>query len=137
MDVKRQHTQKEHRMKTNNGLKKAASVASLAGLLLVMVARPAWADSQQTNTLAFVNVYENPLSNNGSGLSLQIQLGGTNFFAQVTALVPASCNAASVDEIKIWASLGQSALLAGKKVTLSYKTCSNTINYITGVLINP
>jgi|SRR6187551_1071282 len=55
---------------------------------------------------------------------LVVQLtGGANFHAFKTA--PTGCNSRSIDTIKAWQSLAQSALLAGKKVRIYYTVCNS------------
>lgn len=60
---------------------------------------------------------------------------GVNYYAQLTS--PCTGIAAnSIDTIKIWQSLAQSALLSNKNVTLYYTTCSGgTTNYITDIVL--
>jgi hypothetical protein len=58
----------------------------------------------------------------------------TNFVAQLgspCSAVPAN----SIDTIKIWQSIAQSALLSGKNATLYYTACSNGVKYITDVVV--
>src|SRR5262245_29552751 len=60
--------------------------------------------------------------------TLMIQHNTLNYVAQ-TANPGCSIGSTSMDTLKIWASLGQAALLAGKNLTIYFTTCNGT-NYI-------
>jgi hypothetical protein len=59
---------------------------------------------------------------------------GTNF--QATATYSPGCGVLtpSIDTVKLWASLGQAALLSGKNVTIYYTACLGT-NWINDVVL--
>jgi len=57
----------------------------------------------------------------GSGGTLQIYCGGTWYYGFGTS---GTCPTADADSRKAWLSLAQSALLAGKTLTIDYTTCT-------------
>jgi hypothetical protein len=59
---------------------------------------------------------------------------GINYQATATLAPGCSVLAPSIDTVKIWASLGQAALLAGKNVQIYYTTCNST-NWIQDVIL--
>jgi hypothetical protein len=63
---------------------------------------------------------------------LLVQDNGVNFYAQLAPPDACKAFAQTIDTIKVWESLAQSALLAGKKVNVFSGICGG-LNYITGI----
>jgi hypothetical protein len=60
------------------------------------------------------------------GGTLVIQLStGQNYHAVTSAASGCTANNQSLDTLKVWASMAQSALLSGKRVKIYFTTCSN------------
>ena len=71
--------------------------------------------------------YVSPPSSN----QLLIQCDGANFFG--IGLNVSTCSAETTETLKVWMSMAQAALLAGKKLNIYTKTCGATANVITGI----
>jgi hypothetical protein len=96
-----------------------AFAALVTGASAVSTTRPAQAAS---TVQCKVNVVEY------SKDTLLVQcVGGQNFFAQVAPAGGTTCSglASNLDTIKVWLSMTQTALLAGKTVLLYFNTCSS------------
>jgi hypothetical protein len=96
------------------------ALCALATGAMAVTSRPAHATSTTECKVQKVEYYKD---------TLLIQcVGGTNFFAQVAPLNTSStvsCQgfAQNLDTIKIWLSMAQTALLAGKNVLMYYTSC--------------
>ena len=65
--------------------------------------------------------------------SLLIQLStGVNYVGVTSAVSGCTGNNQSLDTLKLWTSMAQSALLSGKRLRIYFTTCSN-ISYINGL----
>jgi hypothetical protein len=103
---------------------RAARLLGLAACLATGAAtKPAQALETQKLTVAAVEYAP-------SNLLIQLS-NASNFWAQTTA-VPDCVGTNSVDTLKIWHSMGQAALLSGKRLKIYFVTCSGK-NYITTV----
>jgi hypothetical protein len=108
---------------TNGQVKTASRVAALASALAITVASvPAWAVSSPEFTTVGVVEYS-------PGTLLVQDAGGNNFFAQLATQGGCTQFNQTIDTIKIWQSMAQSALLAGKAVRIYFNVCGN-VNYI-------
>ena len=88
--------------------------------------RPAHAAATALTTVSAVEY-------NGVPSQLLIQLtGGVNYIGAVSAGAGCTANNQSVDTLKTWTSMGQSALLSGKKLKIYFNTCGG-VNYISTV----
>lgn len=71
---------------------------------------------------------------------LMVQLSGINYEAQLSSVNGSqggsSCSIASnsIDTLKIWQTLAQGALLAGKQVRVYYSQCNNR-NWISDIVL--
>ena len=69
----------------------------------------------------------------GFGSTLLIQLpGGANYYAVTSAGTGCTSSNQTMDTIKAWTSMTQSALLAGKQVRVYFSTCNGT-NFVVGI----
>jgi hypothetical protein len=114
---------------------KGGKFGLLTGVLTVLFA-------MTVSRLAFASSAAGPLTQteylmNGSTPMLLVQLNGNssvNYYVQQTS-PGCSIPNISIDTVKIWVSLAQSAQLSGKTVTLYYTTCSS-VNWITDVVVS-
>jgi hypothetical protein len=63
--------------------------------------------------------------------SLLVQVASVNYFAVTATVAGCTANNRTLDDIKIFASMSQAALLAGKTVRIYFTTCGG-VNYIGG-----
>ena len=115
-------------MKTVSSIRRRSGVvlSFVFAAAVVVFARPALAASvsgQVTQTEYHYNG-----ESWGPQLLIQMNSSGTNYYAQSTT-PGCSLPADSIDTMKAFLSVAQSAQLAGKNVLVSYNTC-NGFNYI-------
>jgi|SRR4051812_33826788 hypothetical protein len=67
--------------------------------------------------------------------TLLIQMAGVNYLAQLTTQSGCTANNQSIDTLKIWHSMAQTALLAGKTTRIYFNVCSG-VNYISVIDVN-
>jgi hypothetical protein len=69
-----------------------------------------------------------------TGSSFQLQDAAGNLFSVATA-APSPCQtySQSLDTMKAWLSMSQSALLTGRTVRIYFNTCGNGVPYIAGL----
>jgi len=105
---------------------KLTLVAAAVIGLTVVAARPAAAFTATNSCVPSIVQYDDATSLK----YLLVQCpGGLNFFAQVSVGGACSANSRSVDAQKMFQSISESALLAGKTVNIYYNTCGG-LNYI-------
>lgn len=110
----------------NRGFSTVAALA--AGLAITVASATALAATGPVSQVEYMGVgnYSIPL--------LLVQINGVNYIGQTTTPgcgIPTQ----STDTIKIWLSMAQSAMLAGKTVTLYTSSCNNA-QYITDLVFS-
>ncbi len=108
------------------GTKRLAWVAGAALVLIALGARPAAAYTQAPACSPNVVQYE------AATQLLIVQCGGTNYWAQTLTSGTCTMNSRSIDQQKLFMSLAESALLAGKNVNIYYNWCGGA-NHIEAI----
>lgn len=107
----------------------AQRIALVAAALGALITAPADATTVNTNWrhVNYVDYAENTLT-----IQLNVSGVATNYEAHTTG-TPNACPNSSLETLKAWMSLAQSAYLAGREVKIFYDTCGTTTNYINKV----
>jgi hypothetical protein len=113
---------------TSNKVKALSRVLALGAAVIVTAASTRAHASASINTVAVVEVNQASVT---VPYNLLVQLtGGVNYVAFL-ANPPTGCAVTTIDNIKAWQSLTQSALLAGKNVQIYFTACSGYNNIAT------
>lgn len=98
-------------------LGRIVALAAVASGALVAANRPAHATATKQCKVNIVEYYQD---------TLLIQcVGGGNFFGQIAPEASCKAFAQNLDTLKIWLSMAQTALLAGKNVLMYYTSCGS------------
>jgi uncharacterized membrane protein YjfL (UPF0719 family) len=111
-------------MSTVNAKICRAALALSASLAIITATTLVQADVTSVTTV-------NSLEYGWGNLLIQLSTG-QNYLGVTSAVGGCTANNQSVDTLKVWASMAQSALLSGKRLKIYFTTCSNTA-YINGV----
>lgn len=109
---------------------KHKAMKSLVAVTTALALGTMSASALAATSMGTVTVMEYGVGSFGS--TLLVQISGVNYYGVTSAGTGCTTNNQTIDTLKSWTSMTQSALLAGKQVRLFFNTCNGS-NFLVGI----